>query len=1115
MEEARDKEEEGAGRPKWVDPLRSGDIFRRSWASPLPVRARKAASHGVKAAGVSGGTVGGEGAGVSSPAEAVQNVKQQKDIHMQDGIQGDQQQKSGGKVQHGVTNSIGNATGAPTAGATTTTTTTTTTATTAAAAVPSPMWAQRVRSSFDALVRASPLPRAVIGRMTPALGMQHQQRAAVTPGGAGNGAPTRELLVASPSGRFALDDDARNAQNTQNVETIRGGGGGGREDMVSPSGIGSLASPHRPPVKIELSNWSLKKVKLQSEDEEKRRQGALPIAVRGKRRNTGGGTGGDVMWTSAPIEKRIGSRLVVDIEGRRIELVGDMDTRSTTAEGISVMATRAFSTAGFPKIWESLLGNKLSLAEPTKAAAPKRPESIPNPFANKTGLGRELQMPVPPLPPPSVRPQLSSPSTPLDKLKDRETVGGSGRASAHASESPMPMPPPGWHDGQDVPIDDGGGESCCGEMSNDSDAPLMREGGQNTGVLRASASERGISMRGELNHVRESKTTEKKNRKRRSSESRRSSDATTPVVVGAAASGQRRSAKRLGKSASQEIQRLNTTVAFFRGDDAPDTVANDNDDMGNRRTSGSGSGSEAGEEHQGRVLKSGRRVRKPVGFWMVDPSSASSAQELPKPTKKKPKLKEEAKKQQQKQKKEETAPYDSAALAEPSPLSPSRQRSSVPAITKSRRTTDPVPSRKVSAKTKAKKKLAVKTVPMKHKAAPPLPRAQQKKIAAAKSAVRSTATAKEGKKNKKTTAIVKEKKVKKKTASIVGAVMTTVETLKYSHVLGPMENDSPSRDPNLRSSARKRKPVERYGELIDHSPSSLKTSQISSSPSAIFAAATAAASPRAELKRIEKRKSTDADQPGGSGSSWTVEQVRALSMAVASVDPTAKNQWVQIAKLVPGKTAGECHDRFWAGHPTPKEPVGRTKSRRAECAEGSPVAAMNTLEAAAVRSTAPQDTRRKTAAARTAALRKDARDSRWKMRAAELGVGTADDPFAFDLHPEADSDDDFVANPLEDAQQDLMRKMKKQKTFDAYIEPTLKRRLKGVATMKRPDEAAEKKLGQSQANASATLRDAKRLAAASTVAGTSLDDFIVEDSDPAIQNDDDGDDDIEETDVYF
>ena len=35
-------------------------------------------------------------------------------------------------------------------------------------------------------------------------------------------------------------------------------------------------------------------------------------------------------------------------------------------------------------------------------------------------------------------------------------------------------------------------------------------------------------------------------------------------------------------------------------------------------------------------------------------------------------------------------------------------------------------------------------------------------------------------------------------------------------------------------------------------------------------------------------------------------------------DPTKPNFWHNVAQHVPGKTAGECQNRMWAGYPTPK-----------------------------------------------------------------------------------------------------------------------------------------------------------------------------------------------------
>ena len=118
--------------PRWVDPLRNGDIFRRSWASPLPARARVLSQ---------------------SPASIVQDDSRnavRNEIYdkslgptlkplQQDGFQKNKDDKSGlQQVQYSSPTSKQNA---------------------------SPLWAQKVRNSFENLVRESPMPRAVAVRL--------------------------------------------------------------------------------------------------------------------------------------------------------------------------------------------------------------------------------------------------------------------------------------------------------------------------------------------------------------------------------------------------------------------------------------------------------------------------------------------------------------------------------------------------------------------------------------------------------------------------------------------------------------------------------------------------------------------------------------------------------------------------------------------------------------------------------------------------------------------------------------------------------------------------------------------------------------------------------------
>ena len=120
---------------------------------------------------------------------------------------------------------------------------------------------------------------------------------------------------------------------------------------------------------------------------------------------------------------------------------------------------------------------------------------------------------------------------------------------------------------------------------------------------------------------------------------------------------------------------------------------------------------------------------------------------------------------------------------------------------------------------------------------------------------------------------------------------------------------------------------------------------------------------------------------------------------------------------------------------------------------------------------------------------------------AELGVGTAEDPFGFEANGDPEGMDAEEAGHLEETQQDLVRKMKKQKIFDAYIEPTLKRRLKGGGGGLARGGGAGAAL-DSRSKMSAALRDTSRMAIASAT-----EKMVLEDSE--------GEEDPEERDTYF
>lgn len=58
---------------------------------------------------------------------------------------------------------------------------------------------------------------------------------------------------------------------------------------------------------------------------------------------------------------------------------------------------------------------------------------------------------------------------------------------------------------------------------------------------------------------------------------------------------------------------------------------------------------------------------------------------------------------------------------------------------------------------------------------------------------------------------------------------------------------------------------------------------------------------------------------------WTMEQDMALQNAYFQVRPSS-NFWFEVSKKVSGKTAKECFDRYYSGHPTP--PITQSRSRK-------------------------------------------------------------------------------------------------------------------------------------------------------------------------------------------
>ena len=83
--------------------------------------------------------------------------------------------------------------------------------------------------------------------------------------------------------------------------------------------------------------------------------------------------------------------------------------------------------------------------------------------------------------------------------------------------------------------------------------------------------------------------------------------------------------------------------------------------------------------------------------------------------------------------------------------------------------------------------------------------------------------------------------------------------------------------------------------------------------------------PPAGLKRLRAAgggggEENPGSSPGaatGGGGMWTEEQVLMLQEAQIVVDPGVKNYWQRVAARVPGKSADECYEKLFEGHPTP------------------------------------------------------------------------------------------------------------------------------------------------------------------------------------------------------
>lgn len=63
------------------------------------------------------------------------------------------------------------------------------------------------------------------------------------------------------------------------------------------------------------------------------------------------------------------------------------------------------------------------------------------------------------------------------------------------------------------------------------------------------------------------------------------------------------------------------------------------------------------------------------------------------------------------------------------------------------------------------------------------------------------------------------------------------------------------------------------------------------------------------------------EQAGSPVTEWTAEQRAALQRAYLTVQPSQRNFWQQVAKMVPGKTALECCNCKFDELPTPVEKV--------------------------------------------------------------------------------------------------------------------------------------------------------------------------------------------------
>lgn len=94
-----------------------------------------------------------------------------------------------------------------------------------------------------------------------------------------------------------------------------------------------------------------------------------------------------------------------------------------------------------------------------------------------------------------------------------------------------------------------------------------------------------------------------------------------------------------------------------------------------------------------------------------------------------------------------------------------------------------------------------------------------------------------------------------------------------------------------------------------------------------------AAAPHRDVESPEREVREEAENENGV---WTEEQEVALSRAQLQVDPTVKNFWQEVARLVPGKkTADECFQKHFQRHPTPKSQKTKSVTAGLGGSEGS------------------------------------------------------------------------------------------------------------------------------------------------------------------------------------